>query len=444
MPYIANTDRDRAAMLRAIGIENMEDLWRRAGVTEPTPSFDSLPPGRSEMEVTRLFSDLAAANRTDLISFAGGGYYEHFIPAAVSQIVERGEFLTSYTPYQAEASQGTLQAIYEYQSMICRLTAMEVANASLYDGGTALFEAILMALRRGKRRKVLLAGSLSPIYRKMIESAGNHLDADFFFTSATEGSAVKEELRATLDGKTAAVVIPYPDFSGGLYDWTEVIEAAHRQGALALCSCYPMVLSQTKSPGEMGFDIVTGEGQSLGNPLSFGGPCLGFMATTKALFRKMPGRICGRGGDREGRKGFVLTLQAREQHIRRAEATSNVCTNQSLLALRAVVYLTLLGKRGFQQVGKLCAAKAAYARGKLLTLPGITSVSDAPFFNEFTVKLPRQAGTIAGALIPKGFVAGIPLGLFYPERAKELLIAVTELRTKEEIDAFVQAVREVL
>ncbi len=444
MPYIANTDRDRAEMLRAIGADDMEDLWHRAGVTEPVPSFDFLPPGRSEMEVTHLLSDLAAENRTDLISFAGGGYYEHFIPAAVSQIVERGEFLTSYTPYQAEASQGTLQAIYEYQSMICRLTAMEVANASLYDGGTALFEAILMALRKGKRRKVLLVGSLSPVYRKMIVCAGGHLDVDFFTTAAGTADEVAKELRTALDTDTAAVVISYPDFFGRLYDWRKIVDKAHKVGALALCSCYPMALSRAKPPGGMGFDIVTGEGQSLGNPLSFGGPYLGFMAVTQALVRKMPGRICGRSRDTKGKHGFVLTLQAREQHIRRARATSNVCTNQSLMALRAAVYLTLLGKQGFRQVGELCAAKAAYARKKLSALPGVSAADDAPFFNEFVVGLPRDAQEIVDQLIPKGFVPGIPLGIFYPERTKALLVAVTEIRTKEEIDALVTALQEVL
>jgi len=443
MPYIANTDGDRAEMLRAIGADNMEDLWHRAGVTEPAPSLDFLSHGRSEWEVSRLLIDLAAQNRTDLVSFAGGGYYEHFIPAAVSQIVERGEFLTSYTPYQAEASQGTLQAIYEYQSMICRLTAMEVANASLYDGGTALFEAILMALRRGKGRKVLLAGTLSPVYRKMIECAGGHLDALFSTTAAGSAAAVAGEIGEHLDSDTAAVVLPYPDFFGRLYDWTKIIEEAHRTDALALCACYPTSLSIAKPPGEMGFDIVTGEGQSLGSPLSFGGPYLGFMATTRDLFRRMPGRICGRSRDVSGEQAFVLTLQAREQHIRRARATSNVCTNQSLMALRAVVYLTLLGKEGFRQVGQRCAAKAAYLRKQLSKLPG-ASVGDDPVFNEFVVKLPRNTEEIVRELIPEGFVAGVPLGVFYPERTRELLIAVTEIRTREEIDSLVTSLREVL
>jgi glycine dehydrogenase subunit 1 len=444
VPYIANTPDDREAMLKVIGVKSMDELWRQAMVTEPVPCLDFLSEGKSEIEVIGTLSGLAALNRPDLVCFAGGGYYQHFIPAAISHIAERGEFLTSYTPYQAEASQGTLQAIYEYQSAICRITAMQVSNASLYDGGTALFEAVLMALRKGPGKKILVAGSLSPIYRKMMECSSAHLGAEMVLVGDGEGPQTAEELRAHLDRDTAAVVIQYPDFFGGLHDWSGLVQEAKQNGAITICSCYPVSLSLLKPPGEMGFDIVTGEGQSLGNPLSFGGPYLGFMATTRELMRKMPGRVCGRTVDGQGTSGFVLTLQAREQHIRRDKATSNICTNQALLALRAIIFLSLLGKSGFRRIGELCAAKAVYARERLLKITGVESVLSTSFFNEFVVELPDDADALVSQMIPKGFVAGIPLGLFFPQRRRQLLIAVTELRTKEEIDHLAAAIKEAL
>ncbi len=444
MPYIANTDHDRRVMLEAIGVESMDALWQQAQVFESPPDLQSIPDGQSECEVTRRLSGLAARNGPDLVCFAGGGFYEHFIPAAISHIVERGEFLTAYTPYQAEASQGTLQAIYEYQSAICRLTQMAVSNASLYDGGTALFEAILMALRKGRGEKILVAGSLNPLYRQMITCAGAHLDGEILVTADAPPSQVAEELRAQLDRETAAVVIQYPDFFGALFDWRGLVAEARDLGATTICSCYPMALSLVKPPGAMGFDIVTGEGQSLGSPLAFGGPYLGFMASTDAFMRRLPGRIVGRTRDGKGNPGFVLTLQAREQHIRREKATSNICTNESLLALRAVVYLSLLGKSGFRRVGQLCAAKAVYARDSLEAISGVKAVDAGGFFNEFVVELPSSAEELVAHLMAKGFVAGVPLGLFFPNRQHQLLVAATELRTRAEIDALAQAVKEAL
>jgi glycine dehydrogenase subunit 1 len=396
------------------------------------------------MEVISILSSLGATNRSDLICFAGGGYYDHFIPAAISHVIDRGEFLTAYTPYQPEASQGTLQAIYEYQSAICRITGMEVSNASLYDGGTALFEAILMALRRGKGKKILVAGSLSPIYRQMIECASSHLEAKILFTSDSDGPGVAEEMGDLLDSGTAGVVVQYPDFFGGIHDWTELVRQARSKGATAICSCYPAALSLIKPPGEMGFDIVTGEGQSLGSPLSFGGPYLGYIAATEAFIRKMPGRICGLAVDRKGVEGFVLTLQAREQHIRRAKATSNICTNESLLALRAIVYLSLLGKHGFRRMGELCSAKAVYTRNRLEEIPGVTPVANEGFFNEFVVRLPVEADDLVQRMMGKGFLPGIPLERFFPGRAGQLLVAVTEKRTREEIDKYAATMEELL
>ncbi len=444
MPYIANTDDDRRAMLEAIGVESMEALWQGAQVFEPSPDLHAIPDRQSEFEVTRRLSSLAARNRSDLVCFAGGGFYEHFIPAAISHIVERGEFLTAYTPYQAEASQGTLQAIYEYQSAICRLTEMAVSNASLYDGGTALFEAILMALRKGRGEKILLAGSLNPLYRQMIACASAHLGGEVVVTADAPPTQVAQELRAHLDRNTAAVVIQYPDFFGALFDWCDLVGEAQELGATTICACYPVALSLVTPPGAMGFDIVTGEGQSLGSPLAFGGPYLGFIASTREFMRRMPGRIVGRTRDGRGKTGFVLTLQAREQHIRREKATSNICTNESLLALRAVIYLSLLGKGGFRRVGQLCNAKAVYARNRLETISGVEFVDPNGFFNEFAIELPVSAEDLVAHLMQKGFLAGVPLGLFFPGRKRQLLVAVTELRTRAEIDALAQAVKEAL
>jgi len=446
MPYIANTDEDRKAMLKAIGVASMDELWREARVNEPEARLEGVPEGLSEQDVLGRFESISAKNRGELICFAGGGFYDHFIPSAISHITGRGEFLTSYTPYQPEASQGTLQAIFEYQSAICRLTAMEVSNASLYDGGTALFEAVLMALRAGHGSRVLLAGTMSPVYRNMLDCYARHLGVEFLYTTDSSPDSVADEIRSLLDAETAAVVIQYPDFFGQVYDWSELTAQVHEAGAAAVCSCYPNSLSLLKPPGEMGFDIVTGEAQGLGNPLNFGGPYLGFMATSKEYMRKMPGRICGRTVDERGIGGFVLTLQAREQHIRRERATSNICTNESLCALRAVIYLSLLGKTGFRLMGEGCASGASYLAGRLSAIPGVECATGAgeAFFNEFIVRLPAGAEEVAGELLKKGFMAGLPLGKWYRGRKNELLVAVTEKRTRQEMNDLAEAMRAIL
>jgi len=438
MPYIANTAQDRKEMLQAIGVESFDELWHLADVHESPPRFNLPEKGLSELEVLAKLGTLARENRTDLICFTGGGVYDHFVPAAISHVVERGEFLTSYTPYQPEASQGTLQAVYEYQSAMCRLTGMEVSNASLYDGGTALFEAILMALRRNRRRKVLIAGTLSPIYQAMVRTSSHHLAAEVRVTS-DEPDQCADELLKSLDEETSSVVIQYPDFYGTIRDWTPLVIKAREKGITPICSVYPLALALLKTPGEMGFEIVTGEGQSLGIPLSFGGPYLGFMTTTSDFMRKMPGRICGRTKDLSGKPGFVLTLQAREQHIRREKATSNICTNESLCALRAIIYLALMGKTGFRRVGELCASKASFAAETLISIPGVRLASTEGFFNEFVIELPVDAKPVVSQLLRKGFMAGIPLGAFREERNKQVLLAVTEKRTREEIVGLAEA-----
>ena len=431
MSYVANTDAQRAEMLASIG-RSMDDLFAAVCPEARQRSFD-LSPGRSELDVQRLLGNLAAKNRYKLVSFLGGGFYDHFIPAAVDSVLSRGEFYTAYTPYQPEVSQGTLQAIYEFQSAICRLTGMEVANASLYDGGTALYEATMMALRVTGRRKVILDETVNPIYRKMLRSYTTNLAIEFRELASRAGRTDREQIAEHLDELTAGVIVQNPNFFGCVDDFSDVGEMAHEAGALLIVSCYPTSLGLLKTPDEMGADIATAEGQCLGLPLSFGGPYLGIMAARRKLARKIPGRIAGRTTDRNGREGFVLTLQAREQHVRRAKATSNICTNESLCALGALVYLSLLGKQGLVEVAKLCAAKAAYARRRLLAIPGISVRFDAPTFNEFVIDLPRPAAGVINDLIEHGFAAGFPLSRYYRDMENSVLIAVTEKRTKEEI-----------
>ncbi|MDD5596410.1 MAG: aminomethyl-transferring glycine dehydrogenase subunit GcvPA [Victivallaceae bacterium] len=444
MPYIANTSEDQQAMLAAISCADFTDMWRKSQVTVPEPPLLNIPEGMSEFEVISKLRKLAAKNATELHTFIGAGYYDHIIPAAVSEITGRSEFYTAYTPYQPEASQGTLQAIYEYQSMICRLTGMPVSNASLYDGGTALFEAMMLAIRTTRRRQVVVSEAVSPIFRKMLDAYSSNLNIELIQISAGIDDSAQKELLKAVSERTACVIVQYPNFFGTIEAWSEFNEKVHEKKALSVCSTYPVSLALLTPPGELDFDIVTAEGQSLGNNLNFGGPYLGIMAVTEKLMRKMPGRVCGRTVDSEGKDGFVLTLQTREQHIRRESAMSNICSNESLCALSALVYLACVGKQGLIQVAELCAAKAAYARQLLLEIEGVEAVGGNAFFNEFVIQLPGDAAEIVGKLIDKGFAAGFPLGRYYPGRKNQLLVAVTEKRTKEEIKALATALEAVL
>ncbi|MDD5727480.1 MAG: aminomethyl-transferring glycine dehydrogenase subunit GcvPA [Victivallales bacterium] len=444
MPYIANTPEDQQAMFKTISCTDFKDMWRRSQVNVPEPSLDNIPEGMSEFEVISKLRRLAAKNAVELHTFIGAGYYDHIIPAAVGEISSRSEFYTAYTPYQPEASQGTLQAIYEYQSMICRLTGMPVANASLYDGGTALFEAMMLAIRTARRRQVVVSEAVSPIFREMLNAYSSNLNIELIQIPAGNDDSNQEQLLKAVSERTACVIVQYPNFFGTIEAWEDFTRQIHEKKALAVCSTYPVALALLTPPGELGFDVVTAEGQSLGNSLNFGGPYLGIMAVTEKLMRKMPGRICGRTVDSDGRDGFVLTLQTREQHIRRENATSNICSNENLCALNALVYLACVGKQGLIRVAELCAAKAAYARNLLLAVDGVEAVGGEAFFNEFVVKLPGDAAEITGRMIDKGFAAGFPLGRYYPDRKDQLLIAVTEKRTKEEIKALATALEAVL
>ena len=444
MPYIANTDADRREMLQAVGCNNFDELWAGAGIRHPYPALENLHRGLSEFEVTSRLEKLAARNHTHLVNFVGLGYYDHIIPAAVGEITRRSEFYTAYTPYQPEASQGTLQAIYEYQSAISRLTGMPVVNASLYDGGTALFEAMMMAVRITRKRRAVISGAVSPIFRTMIQCYSSNLDIELVEVPVEGVSSMQEKMLAEVNDQTACVLVQYPNVFGTIEDWSGFVEAVHAKKALAICSVYPVALAVLKTPGEMDFDIVTAEGQSLGIPLSFGGPYLGVMGVKEEHMRRMPGRICGKTVDQHGREGFVLTLQAREQHIRRENAMSNICSNESLCALSALVYLTCVGKQGLIDVAELCMSKAVFARQELLRINGVEAVSNGPFFNEFVVRLPGDASEIVGRMIDKGFAAGFPLGRYYPDRKDQMLIAVTEKRTREEIKAMANALEAVL
>ena len=424
-------------MFQALDIERFDDLF--AGIPEHLRAKRlDVPDGLSEMEMMQAIRKIAAKNSTDLVNFCGAGFYDHYIPAAVDALSSRGEFYTAYTPYQPEASQGTLQAAFEYQTAICRLTDMEVANASLFDGGTALFEGIMMALRQTRRNKVLVDAGVSPIYRKMLRCYTQNLSVEYQEVPiAGNGVADRRAYAAALDETVGAVVLQNPNFFGCLDNLSELIDRVHAVKALAIVSVYPMALSHIETPGAMGADIVTGEGQSLGLPLNFGGPYLGFMATRKKYVRKMPGRIVGETEDAQGRRGYVLTLQAREQHIRREKATSNICSNVQLCALRAIIYLSLVGREGFQDVGRQCMDRASYAWQRLTAIDGVEPAFNRRFFNEFALRLPRDASEVVSALVDQGIAAGFPVGRYYEGMENILLLSFTEKRTKEEIDILV-------
>lgn len=445
MGFLPHSTSERADMLKDLGIseKGVDALFEAIPVQ--LKSFDmGLGKGRSELEVIRHVECLGRKNAEDLVNFVGGGFYDHFIPAAVDAIASRPEFYTAYTPYQAEASQGTLQAIYEFQSSICRLTDMELSNASLYDGGTALYEAAMMALRITGREKIITGGGVSPIYRKMIYSYTSNLSIEFVETPVVHGHADRRAILEAVDERTAAVILQNPNFFGAVDDHTDIVDECHKKGVLVIESVYPVSLGLLKTPGEMGCDIVTGEGQSLGIPLNFGGPYLGFMATRKKFARKMPGRIAGKSTDPEGRAGFVLTLQAREQHIRREKAVSNICSNEALCALRALVYMSLVGSDGLKDLARTCFERTEYTKSLLDRISGLEVKRSAPTFNEFIVRLDRDPNEVIGKLIEKGIAGGFPLGRYYKDMDSYMLIAVTEKRTKREIDSFAAALEDAL
>lgn len=431
MPFIPHTPSDLEAMLATIGVPDLEALFAdiSKSLRAPEPNLDQ---GLSEMEVLQKLRALAAKNQSNLTSFLGAGFYDHYIPSAVDGLSMRGEFYTAYTPYQAEASQGLLQAIFEYQTAVARLMDLEFANASLYDGGTALYEAMVMAARHTKKTRFVISEDVNPIYRTMLKSYASNLDFELVTIAHKNCSADLEGLTKALDEHTAAIIVQNPNFFGTVQEFTELFTQAREQKIVSIISTYPLLQSILKTPGKMGADIAVAEGQSLGLPLNFGGPYLGMMACTKALIRQMPGRIAGRTIDKNGKTGFVLTLQAREQHIRRERATSNICSNQALCALRALIYISLLGPQGLKKTAQTSIERAHYAANRLKRIPG-AQVINAPFANEFTIRLPMAADKIVSQLLEAGFVAGFPLGRYYQDMDNHLLVACTEKTTMENI-----------
>lgn len=443
MNYIPHTELEKKEMLKSIGASGVDELFKHIP-KELRPKSFNIPEGKSEFEVIEYLKLLSRKNATNLTDFVGGGFYDHYIPAAVDALAGRSEFYTAYTPYQPECSQGWLQAIYEYQTIICELTGLDVSNASLYDGGTALYEAAMMAIRLSGRKKIIVDSGVSLIYRTMLYAYTSNLSIEFVETPVVHGQACREDIYKYLDDKTAAVIVQNPNFFGAVDDFSDIVQQAHKRGALAIASVYPVSLGMLKSPGEMGIDIATGEGQSLGIPLSFGGPYLGFIAVKKEHMRQLPGRIVGATVDKDNKRGFVLTLQAREQHIRRERATSNICSNEALCALRALIYACLLGKAGFAELSRLNYQKAEFAKATLDKVSGVKVKRSAPTFNEFTVCLPRNADQVVCQMIDKGFACGFPLGRFYKGLDNYLLVAVTEKRTKEEIAQFANSLEAAL
>jgi glycine dehydrogenase subunit 1 len=390
--------------------------------------------------------ELAAKNADAdrFVCFQGGGSYDHFVPSPINHLISRGEFFTAYTPYQPEASQGTLRTIYEYQTMIAELTGMDVANASIYDGASSLAEAALMAHSVTERTEIVLAHGVNPLYRRVVATYCEGPGIRLRDVPAPNGVLDEEAARKLVGRKTAALVIQSPNFYGCLEDVGAAAEIAHAAGALLVVVADPINLGVLEAPGRLGADIVVGEGQGLGVPMSFGGPNLGVFAAKNVLVRRMPGRLVGATVDRDGQRGFVLTLQTREQHIRRAKATSNICTNVALCALMATIYMATLGKQGLQRVGELSTAKAHYAAEQLTKVPGVSLRFSAPFFKEFTLKLPKPPTSLVARLAKRRILPGVPLKAYDRALADCMVVAVTEQRTRAEIDAYAAALAEVL
>ncbi len=443
MSFVPNTEEEKARMLDRIGAKNFEELIDNIPSEIRFKGNLDLPKKLSEYEVVSLLKKYAGKNITadTHTCFMGGGAYDRFIPAIVGAVLESPEFKTAYTPYQAEVSQGTLQAMYEFQSMICALTGMDMANASMYDGGTALAEACMMASAYTKKKKILVAGTISPFYRKVMDTvtAGRGLEYKEFV--AADGTCDLEALRAAIDDKTAAVVVQHPNAYGTLEEVIDIEKVAHSVKALYIVAVDPVSLGLLEAPALYNADVVVGEGQPLGIPMSFGGPYLGLFACKKDFVRFIPGRICGITEDDEHNRGFVLTLQTREQHIKREKAASNICSNEGLCMLAATVYMESMGREGIKEVAAQSFHRAHYCAAQISSIPGFKLASDKPFFCEFLVETPVPAKDIIAAGQKQGFLPGIDASTFTGKK-EGLLVAVTEKRSKEEIDAFVEFLKQ--
>lgn len=442
--YIPMTEEDKQEMLDTIGIQSTEELFADIPESIRFKRDFNLKPAPSEAELKKELTQLAAKNTNlqQVTSFLGAGVYEHYIPSVVNHVISRSEFYTAYTPYQAEISQGELQAIFEFQTMICELTGMDVANSSLYDGGTALGEAINLSYGHTKRKKIIVSTAVHPEYREVMKTYGKGFDLEFVEIPHKDGVTDLDALKAALDDETASVVVQYPNFFGQIEPLAE-INAIIKENpkTMLITSANPLALAYLTPPGEFGADIVVGDTQVFGIPSQLGGPHCGYFATTKKLMRKMPGRLVGQTTDEEGTRGFVLTLQAREQHIRRDKATSNICSNQALFALASSVAMTALGKNGVKEQAYLNMQKARYLKQEL-EANGFTIPFTKPFFNEFVVKVNKPVREVNKALLEHGILGGYDLSTYYPDLAEHMLVAVTEVRTKEEMDQFVTALKE--
>jgi len=442
MPYVPHTEEDVREMLAAIGVRTLDDLFtsipkdfRRSGLLD-------LPPSQTETEVMRDVTDLASWNRNaeGKPCFLGGGMYRHLIPAAVDHLQSRSDFVTPYTPYQPEVSQGTLRWLYEYQTMIAELTGLDVSNACMWEGPTAFVEGLRMAASVVNRKKLVVSRGVHPHTRQALRTITKYLEFEIVeIPLGADGRTDMAKLRAAVDDKTAAVGIQSPNFLGVIEDGAAACEIAHGKGALAVGSFYAISLALLASPGELGFDIATGEGQPLGNYLGYGGPSFGFFATKKEFLRSMPARIVGKTVDREGKRGFVLTMTTREQHIRREKATSNICTSNTLMALRGVIYLSMLGPQGLKEVAEQCVEKAHATAERIFASKGCAPAVSGPFFHEFTVKFEQPIEKVRDRLARREILGGIELRRWYPEYSNSLLFAVTEANTKAECDMLVDA-----
>lgn len=447
MSYIPISEKDKKEMLARIGVDSIEQLFSCIPENIRLKGDLNLPAPLSELELLEYFEEKGRKNSYEkYLSFLGGGAYDHFIPAVVDYLSSRGEFLTPYTPYQPEVSQGTLQVIFEFQTLICQLTGLDIANASLYDGATGAAEAVLMAYRIKNKKRLLVASNLNPEYRQVIYTYTKNLGLEVVeLPYEATGKIDKKGLESSLNFETSVILCQSPNYFGVIEDIKSLADSAHQHDALlAVVISEPVSLGLLEAPGKLGADIVTGEAQSFGLPLSYGGPYLGFMACKKDFVRQLPGRIAGQTVDVEGRRGFVLTLSTREQHIRREKATSNICTNQAYCALRATIYLETLGRQGLKKLAWLNLQKTAYAIEQLTSIPGVSRKFNGPVFNEFVLEFPEAWEKINQRLEEKGILGGLGLGKHYPGLEKCALITVTEKHSKEKIDRYVQALKEVL
>jgi len=428
-------------MLKTIGVSSIDELFSDVPSEVKLARKLNLPAAMSEFELIKYMSELAGKNTTtdSMVSFLGAGVYDHYVPSVVKHIISRSEFYTSYTPYQAEVSQGMLQSIFEYQTLMCELTAMDISNASLYDGATGIAEAAMMGSRLTRKHEVIISRAVHPDYRRTLRTYAHNLELNVIEVPSKHGATDIEALKDLVSEETACVILQSPNFFGCIENMAIAAEVAHGKKALFVACVDPISLGILTPPGEYGADIAVGEGQGLGIPMGFGGPHLGFLTCRKEHMRQMPGRVAGETRDSQGRRGYLLTLQAREQHIRRDRATSNICSNQALCALAATVYLSWLGKEGIKEVAELCIQKAHYACEKLSLIPGFERKHQAPFFKEFAVKAPLKPEEICAGLLKANILGGLPLGRFYSDLSDSMLIAVTGKRTKEEIDMLCRA-----